>query len=81
MYLAIMVSFDCVDTKMRDRREVQYQCKKISATNIKLIITKFMCVCVCVCVCVVNYAWTIFIVVCIHMSSVSRTHAQFASNH
>ena len=28
-YLAFLVSFDCVDTKMRDRREVQYQCKKI----------------------------------------------------
>ncbi len=28
-YLAILMSFDCVDTKMWDRREVQYQCKEI----------------------------------------------------
>ena len=29
MYLTILVSFDCVDTKIGDRREVQCQCKKM----------------------------------------------------
>ena len=29
MYLTILVSFDCVDTKIADRREVQCQCKKM----------------------------------------------------
>ena len=27
-YLTILVSFDCVDTKIADRREVQCQCNK-----------------------------------------------------